>query len=162
MNKLNNNYKKLYEDEIMKIYENILGTKFEDLQKTNTRKKRIFNSINDEIRELKTQNNQAFTEELEEYNNDKIDLTQSDIINNEIKEENNIGEKTNIYKINYKDIFILMDIKKKFIRESIKFVANEILYYIKKKIERDIYISKLKELIGSKIIKKIEEDQKKK
>ena len=162
LNKLNNNYKKLYEDEIMKIYENILGKKFENLKTTNNRKKRIFNSINEEIRKLKPENNQAFALELEEYNKDKIDLTQSIIINNEIIKENDIGEKTNIYKIDYKDIFILMDIKKKFIRESIKFVSNEVLNYIKKKMKSDMYISKLKELIGSKIIKKMEEGQKKK
>ena len=158
INKVNNDYKKLYEDKIIEIYESILEKKFDNLKRTNNRKKRFFNSINDEIKECKKDSNSNFAVELEEYNHDKIDLTTTNIINFEFQKENtNTEKKTDIYKINYKDILFLMDIKKKFILKSINFFAIKILNHIKEKMESDMYINKLKILIGSKIIEKMKE-----
>ena len=85
-------------------------------------------------------------------------MTTTNIINFEFQKENtNTEKKTDIYKINYKDILFLMDIKKKFILKSINFFAIKILNHIKEKMESDMYINKLKILIGSKIIEKMKE-----
>lgn len=111
LNKLNNEFKKIYEDKIWNIYENVLGEEFKNLNEANNSKIRIFNDINNEIRNLNENNN--FEIEMTKYNSDKIDLTTTQIIKIEDKKDNTTHQnKTEIFRINYQDVFILIDIKK--------------------------------------------------
>ena len=158
LNKLNNEFKKIYEDKIWNIYENVLGKEFKDLNKANNSKIRIFNDINDEIRNLNENNN--FEIEMTNYNSDKIDLTTTQIIKIEDQKDNTTHQnKTEIFRINYQDVFILIDIKKKFIHESLNFFAVKLLNCVKEKMESELYYHKLKALIGSRIIEKLKAGQ---
>ena len=158
LNKLNNEFKKIYEDKIWNIYENVLGEKFENLNKANNSKIRIFNDINGEIRNLN--GNKDFEIEMTKYKSDKIDLTTTQIIKIEDQKENTTHQnKTEIFKINYQDVFILIDIKKKFIRKSLNFFAVKLLNYVKEKMESELYYHKLNVLIGSRIIEKLKSGQ---
>ena len=158
LNKLNNEFKKIYEDKIWNIYENVLGEEFENLYKANNSKIRIFNDINNEIRNLNENNN--FEIEMRKYNSDKIDLGTNQIIKIEGQKENTTHQnKTEIFKINYQDVFILIDIKKKFIHKSLNFFALNLLNYVKEKMESELYYYKLKVLIGSRIIEKLKSGQ---
>ena len=94
------------------------------------------------------------------YNSDKIDLTTTQIIKIEDQKDNTTHQnKTEIFRINYQDVFILIDIKKKCIHESLNFFAVKLLNCVKEKMESELYYHKLKVLIGSRIIEKLKAGQ---
>ena len=148
------------------------------LSETNNTKKKIFNNINEEIN--KVVQKQDFIQELQDFNKEKekekikssadILLNSLEAINddklgksfesvtkylleNENKKENStVQSKTENYKINYRDIFYIKDIKNKYIHKSIIFFALNNLDYIREKMKNDGFIkNKLNNLIEQKI-----------
>ena len=175
---MNDNYKNIYESKIIEIYENTIREKLDcriiygigkKLSETNNTKKKIFNYINKEIKNYIENNKDNFSIELQNYNEEKKQkLTSTNfIINDDIEDELNTTiniieeenkkedtseeKKTEIYKINYKDIFILKDIKKRYISESLKFFTLNIIDYLKEILNNDFIKKHLNILIEEKI-----------